>query len=71
LLAVADDIFICDDKHIIRQDILPKAVGQGVGAAYVTFPHGSLELFDSDGTKNKESLLLQGQTGRPSIPAGS
>jgi PAS domain-containing protein len=63
LLAVSDDIFICDEKHIIRQDILPKAVGQGVGAAYVTFPHGSLELFESDGTKNKESLLLQGQTG--------
>jgi PAS domain-containing protein len=65
LLAVADDLFIADDKHIIRQDILPKAVGQGVGAAYVTFPHGSLEQFQSDGTKDKESLLLQGQTGTP------
>ena len=60
LTAVADDLFICDDKHIIRQDILPQAVGQGVGAAYVTFPHGSLEQFESDGTKDKESLLLQG-----------
>jgi PAS domain-containing protein len=66
LTAVADDLFICDDKHIIRQDILPQAVGQGVGAAYVTFPHGSLEQFESDGTKDKESLLLQGEaTGAP------
>ncbi|MDR3529558.1 MAG: PAS-domain containing protein [Rhodopila sp.] len=65
LTAVADDIFICDEKHVIRQDILPQAVGQGVGAAYVTFPHGSLEQFESDGTKNKESLLLQGETGAP------
>jgi PAS domain-containing protein len=60
LTAVADDLFICDDKHIIRQDILPAAIGQGVGAAYVTFPHGSLEQFQSDGTKDQESLLLQG-----------
>jgi PAS domain-containing protein len=66
LTAVADDLFICDDKHIIRQDILPQAIGQGVGAAYVSFPHGSLEQFESDGTKKKESLLLQGGgTGGP------
>ena len=63
LTAVADDLFIADEKQIIRQDILPKAIGQGVGSAYVTFPHGSLELFASDGTKNKDSLLLQGQSG--------
>jgi PAS domain-containing protein len=63
LTAVADDLFIADENHIIRQDILPKAVGQGVGAAYVTFPHGSLEQFGSDGTTNKESLPPQGQTG--------
>jgi PAS domain-containing protein len=66
LTAVTDDLFICDDKHIIRQDILPQAIGQGVGAAYVTFPHGSLEQYESDGTKDKESLLLQGEaTGAP------
>lgn len=66
LTAVADDLFICDDKHIIRQDILPAAVGQGVGAAYVTFPQGSLEQFESNGTKDRESLLLQGGgTGEP------
>jgi PAS domain-containing protein len=60
LTAIADDLFICDDQHIIRQDILPQAIGQGVGSAYVTFPHGSLEEYESDGTKDKESLLLQG-----------
>ena len=63
LTAVADDLFICDEKHIIQQDILPQAVGQGVGAAYVTFPHGSLEQFGVDGTQDKESLLLQEGTG--------
>jgi PAS domain-containing protein len=60
LAAVTDDLFIADEHHVIQQDILPKAVGQGVGAAYVTFPHGSLELFESDGTQNKQSSLLQG-----------
>lgn len=65
LTEVTDDLFISDEKHIIRQDILPQAVGQGVGAAYVTFPHGSLEQYESDGTKNKDSLLLQGTMGAP------
>jgi PAS domain-containing protein len=65
LTAVADDLFISDEKHIIRQDIVAKAVGQGVGAAYVTFPHGSLEQYESDGSKNRESLVLQGQTSAP------
>lgn len=61
LLAVADDLFIADDKHIIRQDILPTAIGQGIGAAYVTFPHGALEQFQSDGTKDRDLLLLQNE----------
>ena len=66
LFSVADDLFIADDQHVIRQDILPKAVGQGIGAAYVTFPHGSLEQFQSDGTKDRDSLvLMQGDTGQP------
>jgi PAS domain-containing protein len=65
LMSVADDLFISDDKHIIRQDILPKAIGQSIGAAYVTFPHGSLETFQSDGTTDREALLLQGDLGAP------
>lgn len=69
LTAVADDLFIADEKHIIRQDILPKAIGQGIGSAYVTFPHGSLEQFEHDGTKNKDSFLLQAGSGL--LQAGS
>jgi PAS domain-containing protein len=65
LTAVTDDLFIADEHHVIRQDIVPKAVGQGVGAAYVTFPHGSLEQFQSDGSRGRDSLLLQGDAGEP------
>jgi PAS domain-containing protein len=65
LTAVTNDLFICDETHVIRQDILPQAVGQGVGSAYVTFPHGSLEHLASDGSNDRESLLLQGDIGAP------
>jgi hypothetical protein len=65
LTAVTDDLFIADELRVIRQDIVPKAVGQGVGSAYVTFPHGSLEQFQSDGTRNKDSLIIQGDAGKP------
>lgn len=63
LMSVTDDLFVADDKRIIRQDTVPKAVGQGVGSAYVTFPHGSLEQFQSDGDKPREFVPRQGQTG--------
>ncbi|MBS0639480.1 MAG: PAS-domain containing protein [Acetobacteraceae bacterium] len=43
LMAVADDLFVADDKRIIKQDILPQAVGQGIASAYVSWPHGALE----------------------------
>ena len=43
LTEVTDDLFIADDKRIIRQDILPQAIGQGIASAYVSWPHGSLE----------------------------
>jgi PAS domain-containing protein len=65
LASVADDLFIADEKHVIRQDILPKAIGQGIGSAYVTFPHGSLEQFQSDGSRNQDSLVLQGDASQP------
>jgi PAS domain-containing protein len=65
LTAVTDDLFICDETHVIRQDILPQAIGQGVGSAYVTFPHGSLEHLASDGSNDKDTLLLQGDLGAP------
>lgn len=58
LTAVADDIFIADGARIIQQDILPQAVGQGIGAAYLNIPHGSLEDFEADGTKGREGRLI-------------
>jgi PAS domain-containing protein len=65
LTAVADDLFISDENHIVRQDIIPQAVGQRVGAAYVTFPHGILESFESDGTLAKDSLKEHRAGGSP------
>jgi PAS domain-containing protein len=65
LTEVADDLFIADDTNIIRQDIIPQAVGQGVGAAYVRFPHGVLETFQSNGGGEADSLLIQGTGGAP------
>lgn len=46
LTAVADDIFIANDHQVIMQDIVPSAVGQGIGSAYVNFPHGTLEIVE-------------------------
>jgi PAS domain-containing protein len=65
VMGVADDFFIADDQHIIRQDILPQAVGQGVGAAYVTFPHGVLEVRTPEGETAQPSTLLQIKAGDP------
>jgi PAS domain-containing protein len=65
LTAVADDLFIADENHIIRQDIIPQAIGQGIGAAYITFPHGVLETFQSDGTKETDALVIHGTGGEP------
>jgi PAS domain-containing protein len=58
LTSVSDDIFIADDKRIIQQDILPQAVGQGIGGAYLPFPHGSLEVFDADGERTREGRIV-------------
>lgn len=63
LTKVASDLFIADDKHIIQQDIMPQAVGQGVGAAYASSLNGALQRLQSDGTDNKEAALLAGRTG--------
>jgi PAS domain-containing protein len=57
LTDVSDDIFIANERQVIVQDTLPQAVGQGIGSAYVTTPNGSLEMFDSDGTKNADGKL--------------
>jgi PAS domain-containing protein len=54
LTGVADDIFIANEQGIIVQGTLPQSIGQGFGTAYVTYPNGSLETFEPDGTKNPD-----------------
>jgi PAS domain-containing protein len=61
LVALSDDIFIADDKHIIRQDILPQAVGQAIGANYMPTPRGILEFLESNGTRTATPALAQVQ----------
>ncbi len=56
LTGVTDDLFIADDKHVVQQDILPQAVGQGVASAYVNWPHGSMEKLRTDTTTSTVSL---------------
>jgi len=63
LTAVANDIFIADEKRIIRQGTIPASIGQGIGAAYVNFPHGSLEKFAADGSKDGDSRSVVAQAG--------
>jgi len=58
LTSVSDDVFIADERRIIQQDILPQAVGQGIGGAYLPFPHGSLELFGADGEKLRDTRII-------------
>jgi PAS domain-containing protein len=65
VMGLADDVFIADDKHVIQQDILPRAVGQGVGAAYVTFPHGALEALTAQGEPARAATLLQADAADP------
>jgi PAS domain-containing protein len=57
LTEVANDIFIANERGIIVQGTIPQSIGQGFGSAYVTYPNGSLELFDSDGTKNPDGRV--------------
>jgi PAS domain-containing protein len=60
LMSVASDIFIADDRRIIRQDIIPAAIGQGVGAAYVNTTRGALETFAADGTRTPQGRANTG-----------
>jgi PAS domain-containing protein len=56
LTSVANDIFIANERRIIVQGTLPQSIGQGFGTAYVTYPNGSLETFEPDGTKSSVGL---------------
>lgn len=63
LTAVANDVFIANDKHVIVQDINPAAVGQGIGSAYATFSDGSLEPIQSSGPHGHDNALAIGELG--------
>jgi PAS domain-containing protein len=57
LTDVADDIFIANERGVIVQGTLPQSIGMGFGSAYVTYPNGSLEMFDPDGMKNPDGKI--------------
>lgn len=61
LTAISEDIFIADDKQVIRQDILPQAVGQGIGTAYMAFDYGTLEAVDANGNRAADMKVAPGQ----------
>ncbi len=69
LTAAADDIFIANERRIIVQGTLPQSVGQGFGSAYVSYPNGSLELFEPDGTKVTPGRNTVTGLEGPKIPA--
>lgn len=67
LTDVAQDIFVANEKRIIVQDIIPQAVGQGIGSAYSNFANGSLEPIHAAGSKESATTtMLEGELG----PAG-
>jgi PAS domain-containing protein len=57
LTGVADDIFVANERGVIVQGTLPRSIGMGFGSAYVSYPNGSLEMYDADGTKNPEGKI--------------
>ena len=64
LTGVADDIFVANEKHVIVQDIIPQAVGQGIGSAYANFANGSLEPILAEGDKGRrDTSMLVGELG--------
>jgi len=63
LTAVADDLFIADQRHVIIQDIVPAAVGQGIGSAYANFANGSLEPLKLDAAADRDDSMLVGELG--------
>ncbi len=61
LTTLSPDIFVADEKWVVRQSIIPSAVGARVGGGYVNFQPGALESFGSDGTKAGDGRLLLGE----------
>ncbi len=63
LTGVAEDIFIADEKRVVRQDIVLQAIGQGVGGPYLNFPHGTLEFLGGDGPLTRTGQLIFANSG--------
>jgi PAS domain-containing protein len=63
LTSVAKDIFIADEKRVVRQDIMPQAIGQGVGGPYLNFPLGTLEVLGAEGQLTRTGQLIIADSG--------
>jgi len=67
LAAVTKDLFIANQQHVIVQDILPAAIGQGIGAAYGNFANGSLEPLRVNDPAVHDTTLLIGELGNEAV----
>src|SRR6185312_11541553 len=68
LTEVADDIFVANEKHIIVQDVVPQAVGQGIGSAYANFANGSLEPIVAIGPRGRrDNGMYVGELGAAGV----
>ena len=67
LSALSDDVLIANEHHIIVQDILPAAVGQGLGSAYAHLANGSLEPIRLDDPAVRDRTLLIGELGSDGV----
>ena len=63
LTSVAKDILIADEKRVIRQDIMPQAIGQGIGGPYLNFPNGTLEVLGAEGNLTRAGQLIIANSG--------
>lgn len=67
LTAVSADLFIANDKHVIVQDIIPAAIGQGIGSAYATFADGSLEPIQPQALQGGDGAAVISALGNDSV----
>lgn len=61
LTAVASDIFVANDKRVIVQDIMPQAIGQGIGAAYASFDRGRIKMIAANGHPSADTEAVVSQ----------
>ena len=58
---VVDEYFVANAKHVIVQDTVPLAIGQGIGGLYVKFGRGTLERITPDGQTSRDPNMLLGE----------